>query len=336
MSTYLSLQEACEKCVEQNFNKKRSSYQTKILSIFPKLSLFEIEALLELHKDKIFKPYKKLSALHWASLNSDARCLQLVIDHYQKYQQDIHIKNDYRSYHLLNFSSYALIQKNYSSCLLGITYNVFPDYGFLYSCQHSFIKNELEKLNAHNPVLYNNIKDNSKRWSNNLLNIAFFHQHRELFTFLKDFSFPEKQNWEKQLEEEILYFSQFINRHILYDQIIFYLGLYYPFHKFFNLLNRIAYINNQDNDYQFICDSLELYLSAKYIQTNNELFYKDILSSFNKNELTNWEQFYNRTPDNTKQKETISFVSSINKLNLSYKLSKELESKNSYKSLNKI
>lgn len=336
MSTYLSLQQACEKCVEQNFNKKKSLYQTKIISLFPKLSLSEIEALLELHKDKIFKPYKKLSALHWASLNKDSRCLRLVIEHYQKYQQDIHIKNDYRSFDSLNFSSYALVQKNYSSCLLGITYNVFPDYDFLYSCQNSFIKNELDKLNTHNPMLYNNIKDKARHWKTNLLNIAFFHQHRDLFTFLKDFSFPEKQIWEKQLEEEILYFSQFINRHSLYDQIIFYLGLYYPFDKFFNLLHQIARTNNQDSDYQFICDSLELYLSAKYVQTNNELFYKDILSSFNRNELNSWEQFYNRTPDNTKQKETISFISSINKLNLSYKLSKDLDIKNHSKLLNKI
>lgn len=336
MNTYLSLKQACEKSVEEIFNKKRTSYQTKILSFFPKLSFSEIEVLLELHKDKIFKPYKKLSALHWVCLNPDTRCLKIVIEHYRKHNQDIQVKSDFGSFSNLNFSSYALIKKNYHSCLLGITYDVFPHYDFLYGCSNSFIKNELEKLNHHNPLLFNNIKDKSKDWNNNLLNIAFFHQHRDLFLFMKDFSFPEKQEWEKQLEQEILYLSQHLDRHSFYDQIIFYLGLYYPFHKFFNLLNQIAHLNNQQNDYSFICDSLEIYLSAKYIQTDNELFYKDILSSFNRNELSCWEQFYNRTPDNLKHKQTISFVSSIHKLNLSYKLSKELEVKNYHRSLNKI
>lgn len=316
-----------EQLAQVNLNtkiKNNNKQGVSILKSFSKCSSHLVDSLISKYSYLFNNTYEDKNVLFWAAENKNSLVLQKLINYYKEnsisYSEEYIIKNV--TYNLMD---YCLKVKNFKTILVCIANGIFPNnIDFSLNKNSSFIFDY--NYNPENKTLIHH--------ENNLLFISLLLQIKELFHFLFNNEYEEKEHIYNNFKENLKNIILHNNNSDLNDQIIlqFFSSLKEntKFNYFIDMCD--FFKNNLDTHHTLsIIKNMENYFSESYIRNNiSSLSYINLKET----SISQWEKIYQISL--AYDIKNFPFINNINKIILSIKLKNTLKNEIEYKKISKI
>lgn len=316
-----------EQLAQVNLNtkiKNNNKQGVSILKSFSKCSSHLVDSLITKYSYLFNNTYEDKNVLFWAAENKNSLVLQKLINYYKEnsisYSEEYIIKN-----FTYNLMDYCLKVKNFKTILVCIANGISPNnIDFSLNKNSSFIFDY--NYNPENKTLIHH--------ENNLLFISLLLQIKELFHFLFNNEYEEKEHIYNNFKENLKNIILHNKNSDLNDQIILQFFSSIKENTKFNYFIDMCdfFKNNLDTHHTLsIIKNMENYFSESYIRNNiSSLSYINLKET----SISQWEKIYQISL--AYDIKNFPFINNINKIILSIKLKNTLKNEIEYKKISKI